>query len=430
MSLLRERLAPLFKADSGWGPIPGGKKGGRRRRNGKGGWDYDYSQSKGDADELLSDYKLSIVGKDRAGALDVARKIAVGVHREADFCQIDPPACSDNLGIPRSEMPQLSGAAFKTFIANVKAKGIKVESTKAKVGNLKATQREIKAAKAVGMADSYLKGKFDKITDPILVSKDNYILDGHHRYAALLSIGDNREMNVLRVDMPVMEMLRESYRTPGMFRADVDGNPVKGPPPAWVKGGDVGVSKALTFGALAKGGEQAGHKYLSRKPDGKGGWQYEYGTGGNKPAKKRKPLSVGKLAKILHAAGLGMSAVGNTLKRNKVLTDREYTQARDVLYRADLAYRQRGQIPTGFVKTPLTPADLDRASESLDAYRVGKSLTWTRVVIKACASCAKGDGGAGCDGKCCNGSKNCNGCKSCQAKRAEQLGASRPNGAG
>ena len=41
----------------------------------------------------------------------------------------------------------------------------------------------------------------------------------------------------------------------------------------------------------AKGDQKAGHKYKSRKPDGKGGWLYDYGQGFEKPKGKDKPWS-------------------------------------------------------------------------------------------------------------------------------------------
>jgi len=44
------------------------------------------------------------------------------------------------------------------------------------------------------------------------------------------------------------------------------------------------MSTVRFFDMIRKGdGEKAGHKYQSRKPDGKGGWIYDYGQGHEKP---------------------------------------------------------------------------------------------------------------------------------------------------
>jgi hypothetical protein len=95
---------------------------------------------------------------------------------------------------------------------------------KVEVGKLKATQREIKAGKTFGMANSYLSGQYDPRKAPIIISSDNHILDGHHRYAAMVTADPEAAMNVIRVDMPMSEFLEKSFEQPGVFRADLQDN--------------------------------------------------------------------------------------------------------------------------------------------------------------------------------------------------------------
>lgn len=218
---------------------------------------------------LLKEYNLQVVGKDRERAADIAKRVKEGIEKAADVCKMSPPVCKGNMGIPRSEMPQLldesfealrkkgqgwkadaaiaagadpkmKGTMFDAFLQSLRDSGITVNDTepheKVPVGQLKATQREIKAGKAFGMADAHLKGehkgeKVDLTDKPIVISKDNYILDGHHRFAAMTTIGADRDMNVIRVDATMDAMLNKSFDLKGVFRADMDDNVVAGGKP-------------------------------------------------------------------------------------------------------------------------------------------------------------------------------------------------------
>ncbi len=207
--------------------------------------------------EILDDYKLEIVGDNKDRAQTIAKKISDGIHASADFCKANPPACEGNLGIPRSSMPQIMDESVKSLLASkdakkrkkgqaavdagaspdstktimddlldtVKSEGTKIESAEVSVGQLKATQREIKAKKSYGMADAYFSGDFDPSADvEIVISSDNHILDGHHRWASLLLADPTKTMKVKKVDIPMREFLRKSLDHPGVFRADLQDN--------------------------------------------------------------------------------------------------------------------------------------------------------------------------------------------------------------
>ena len=89
------------------------------------------------------------------------------------------------------------------------------------VSDLKATQNELKPANVAFMVDVLMtatppphkdkeaedKWKLsEKLREPIIVSKDGYILDGHHRWAALVALdianggSGDIEMSVKQVD--------------------------------------------------------------------------------------------------------------------------------------------------------------------------------------------------------------------------------------
>jgi hypothetical protein len=127
------------------------------------------------------------------------------------------------LGIPRIDMPQLSGpaqpgseAAILAHGANkfieldpefrrqLKADGVDVKNERAKTADLRATQTQLTAASVAGIARAAQQGnpKVNKmLQEPIWVSQDNYVIDGHHRWAAHALMGD-AEMNIQRIGLP------------------------------------------------------------------------------------------------------------------------------------------------------------------------------------------------------------------------------------
>jgi hypothetical protein len=231
--------------------------------------------------ERLASYNLEVVedaGSTPELAIEIAERLEAGISESADVCKQSPPVCAGNMGIPRADMPQIMDDPIKDLLAatkkdgtpdegkrkkgqaavdagadpdsdktpfdmmldHFKAGGISVsEPTPIKVGELKATQKDIQAAKTNQFAEFQMKGEFpngakaDFSKDPIVMSSDGHILDGHHRYAALLMLGPDMEMNAITIDLPMHELLEKSFETPGagVFRMDLKNNVVTGPTP-------------------------------------------------------------------------------------------------------------------------------------------------------------------------------------------------------
>lgn len=209
--------------------------------------------------EEIADYSMSIVGDDAKQALEIARKIRKGIDRAADICKMNPSVCKDNKGLSRDKMPQIDGEkSVKAMLESSKPdevakgkamvqagadpdsdktiltqmldyfgkNGVKTTEEEMPVGKMKATQTEIQAGKVFGMADAHLKGKFPDIDASVVVSKDGHILDGHHRWAALLTIDPSRKMKVKKIDMTMDELLKEAASFPGVYKADFSGKPL------------------------------------------------------------------------------------------------------------------------------------------------------------------------------------------------------------
>ena len=156
-----------------------------------------------------------------------------------NLCDITIPGtnlyCKGNKGIPREDMPQFKGYAKPGSIADklpkssdgevdteaqfkvlLKRNGVAVsEPQSVPADQLKATQTELVGAKVAGMTKALeTEPNHPKITAPIYVSNDGYVLDGHHRWAAVTSSavasGKPAMMNVRVIDLPIKELVKIS----------------------------------------------------------------------------------------------------------------------------------------------------------------------------------------------------------------------------
>ncbi len=140
-----------------------------------------------------------------------------------DLCKVSVPKtnlfCLESKGIPRVQMPQFSGApvegsfaatkfddkkgesdVVEDFAALLDELGIGVEEKTVPVQELKASQNQLVGGKVAGMRQAMRDGKVPDA--PIYVTRDGYIVDGHHRWAAKMGL-DLEDGKLGDVDMPV-----------------------------------------------------------------------------------------------------------------------------------------------------------------------------------------------------------------------------------
>ena len=150
-----------------------------------------------------------------------------------NLCQISVPGtnlfCVESKGIPRAQMPQLAGVVpddaraakyrreegdptssadiSKPFVAALKDMGIPVETKTVKASHLRATQNELDGGKVGGMMTALDNGVTLKGT--VFATRDGYVLDGHHRWAAVVGqdaadgqLGD-ADVEVEMIDMDI-----------------------------------------------------------------------------------------------------------------------------------------------------------------------------------------------------------------------------------
>jgi len=106
-----------------------------------------------------------------------------------------------NLNIPRAEMPQIIKKMVPEFLKYLAQNNITVHKETIPTGKIKPIQAEINVPKVISMMQHT-----DLENDaPPIVSNDNYILDGHHRWLALLNKSRlNQSRQTAHDDYPIL----------------------------------------------------------------------------------------------------------------------------------------------------------------------------------------------------------------------------------
>lgn len=170
---------------------------------------------------------------------------------EFNLCTVSVPGtnlyCSGNVEIKREDMPQLKTKAVKgtraweiakkiaaekgqapedvevnaepIFLEYLKNKGYNVVTGELMPATeMKATQNELKGDQVAGMAWSLMTDPEARKPDsdlrkPLIVSRDGYVLDGHHRWAALATYdmmkgeSDVLDVPVIKVDTDIEDLV-------------------------------------------------------------------------------------------------------------------------------------------------------------------------------------------------------------------------------
>lgn len=243
--------------------------------------DKDVFNKESDIDKIPSDKKEEISMK----IDELADKASKG--EDFNLCQITVPGtnlyCDDNQGIPREEMPQFKGKPLPgtpaeslpkdskgevdtepLFKKMLKEKGIKTVETELPSDKLKATQSELVGSKVAGMTKALEEDPNNPgITAPIYVSRDGFVIDGHHRWAAVTSAaikaGKPANMKVIVVDMDIKDaipMCNQFAEEQGIAAKKADANDGEQPKPKEPNKKDGGVIYPI------------GGNYYSDTPDG------------------------------------------------------------------------------------------------------------------------------------------------------------------
>jgi len=127
------------------------------------------------------------------------------------------PEPGKKLQLKRSEMPQINRETHKEFFAFLKKKGISTKQSKIDASTLKPSQSQFNKEKIQGMIDAIEDGSYKP--KAIIVSKDNYVIDGHHTWIAHVNL--NKPMSVSQVDVGAKELFNLMHEFPKSYTKTV-----------------------------------------------------------------------------------------------------------------------------------------------------------------------------------------------------------------
>jgi len=129
------------------------------------------------------------------------------------------------LNISRNMMPQLGHK--EGFLSNLKKHGITYKNVHVQPKYLRASQGEFNHDTIHSLINDGEKGA----KSAVVISKDNYVIDGHHRWIA--DFNKNKLTQAIRVDLPALELIKlaKTFKTTHYKDVtDINGgsrNPVK-----------------------------------------------------------------------------------------------------------------------------------------------------------------------------------------------------------
>jgi hypothetical protein len=127
---------------------------------------------------------------------------------------IDIPNAELNLS--RSVLPQIKGDSLQNFLNHLDALGVKYTKKTMNASDLKPSQGEFNIDKVKALI------RTNNDTKPIIVSKDNYVLDGHHRWLA--DYNSNEKSNVIIVDQTILDLIATTKTFDGVLYKNVTEN--------------------------------------------------------------------------------------------------------------------------------------------------------------------------------------------------------------
>lgn len=107
------------------------------------------------------------------------------------------------IGIPRTELPQIEDDHHQSIIDEFEKDNIDYEHLTCTCKELKPSQDELNIDKIKGM----IKEGNHKNERTIFISEENFIVDGHHVWAARMLENHDMEIDCIKVDMNIIDLI-------------------------------------------------------------------------------------------------------------------------------------------------------------------------------------------------------------------------------
>jgi hypothetical protein len=108
-----------------------------------------------------------------------------------------------SIGIPRNELPQIDFDHYDDILSSLKKSGIDCVIGKVSCDKLKPSQDDLNKEKVQSMLDN---GSYNE-DRTLFVSKEGFIVDGHHTWAAKYSYDKKMPIKVVMVKMNIIDLI-------------------------------------------------------------------------------------------------------------------------------------------------------------------------------------------------------------------------------
>lgn len=158
---------------------------------------------------------------------------------------------------PRGAMPQIKSHQTNDFRAHMSAHGIPSSYETVPAHRLSATQAEFSPEKIKKL----MTGDQAQLKKHVLISKDDHVLDGHHRWLAGYNMDQDHAVNALRFHAPIHDVMAVAKKFPGVTYKSVHENLNEGV-------NDPGIFKAV----FMAGGPGSGKDFVLKRVTGNFGF--------------------------------------------------------------------------------------------------------------------------------------------------------------
>lgn len=119
----------------------------------------------------------------------------------------------------RHDLPQLPQDQVEPFLKSLSSSNISYVTELIPVGMLKPSQVEFNDEKVKKQVQRGIK---ELASNGYVVSKDNYIFDGHHRWKALLELDSSEQIKCYKVNVDIDELITLAHNFGSTFTKSID----------------------------------------------------------------------------------------------------------------------------------------------------------------------------------------------------------------
>lgn len=117
----------------------------------------------------------------------------------------------------RKDMPQIQRKDLQKAMNLLKSRGIRVKKGRGIPKSFKPSQKDIYKEKVLKILKDP-RSKDPNNMKPFIVSRDNYLVDGHHRWAAMKIMYPNHKFVYYKIDLPIQQAIDIYHEVAGLIK--------------------------------------------------------------------------------------------------------------------------------------------------------------------------------------------------------------------